>query len=67
MTPKKKVSEAKHAFQSFRKFFGLSKTQKIDFLKKILNSVICLNIGFGFHSGPGDPGTIRPLKTIHLT
>ena len=32
--PKKKVSEAKHAFQSFRKFFGLSKTQKLIFSKK---------------------------------
>ena len=28
--------------------------------------MICLNIGSGFHSGPGDPGTIRPLEIIHL-
>ena len=48
-----------------KSFFGPPETQKIDFLKNP-NSVICLNIGGSFHSGPGDLGTIGPLETIHL-
>ena len=50
-----------------KSFLCPPKCRKIDFRKKNLNSVICLNIGFGFHSGPGDPVTIRPFQTIHLS
>ena len=53
-------------FGAPKSFLGPPKTQEIDFLKN-LNSVICPNFGFGFHSDPGDLGTIRPLETIYLT
>ena len=48
--------------------FRSQKHKKLIFSKN-LNYVICPNIGFGFHSGPGDLGlgTIRPLQIIHLT
>ena len=45
---------------------GPQKHKKLIFSKNP-NSVICPNIGGSFHSGPGDPGTIGPLETIHLT
>ena len=46
-------------------FWAPPKHKKLIFSKN-LNSLICLNMGLCFHSGPGHPGTIRPLKTIHL-
>ena len=49
-----------------KSFLGLPKHKKMIFSKN-LNSVICVNIGGSFHSGPGHLGTIRPLKTINLT
>ena len=68
MTPKKiKFLRPNMLFRASESFLGPQKHKKLIFSKKMLNSVICLNIGFGFHSGPGDQGTIRPLKTIHLT
>ena len=66
MTPPKvgflnKVSGAQ------KSFFGPPKTEKKLIFSKNPISVICPNIGGGFHSGPGDLGTIRPLEIIHLT
>ena len=46
-------------------FLGPQKHKKLIFSKNP-NSVICLNIGGSFHSGPGDLGTIGRLDTIHL-
>ena len=46
-------------------FWAPSKHEKLIFSKD-LNSLICLNMGLCFHSGPGHPGTIRPHKAIHL-
>ena len=49
-----------------KSFLGPQKHKKLIFSKNP-NSVICPNIAGSFHSGPGNPGTIGPLETIHLT
>ena len=54
-------------FEGQKSFQGAPpKIKKIVFSKNP-NSVICPNIAGSFDNGPGNPGTIGPLETIHLT
>ena len=46
--------------------FGPQKMEKMIFFKN-LKSVICLNIGGGQDSCPGDPDSVGTHQTIHST
>ena len=64
--PKVRFLRPNKVFGGPKRFQGPPKHKKLIFSKNP-NSVICPNIGGCFHIGPGDPGTIKPHYTIHLT